>query len=302
MSDVAKSRGGERAEHSFPRITVITPSLNQGRFLEQAIKSVLDQSYSNLEYIVVDGLSTDETPSLLEKYRASLASCIQESDEGQSDAINKGISRATGELVGWLNADDFLLSGALRELAQAFTADPDASFYFGDGVRTDEQGKEKTEFFPGGRVAFRRSALIWGLNFILQPAAFVNRRVAGSELALDKSLNWGMDSDLWLRLSKIADPQPIQSRLAASREYDSTKTRSASFERVEELRQIAQRHSGSEITPGVLCYFLDTLRRECLRSPEVFPTKYINELEKFWSSSARLMKRFGANAEGFPGS
>lgn len=283
-----------------PRITLVTPSLNQGRFLEQSIESVLAQEYANLEYFVVDGGSSDQTLDLLRKYDRKIDWWVSEPDAGQSDAINKGFDRATGDLIAWLNSDDYLLPGALPRVAEAWVENPGASFYFGDGLRVDEDGAKKSGFFPQGRVAFSRSALVWGLNFILQPAAFVNRSVAGEAARLETTLNWGMDSDLWLRLSSLADPEPVLFQLAASREYSETKTGSASFERIEELRTIASRYTKAQMTPGVLCYFLDALHKECARNPDVFPDAFVRDLEKFWASTASLMQGLGADSSGFP--
>ena len=283
-----------------PRITLVTPSLDQGRFLEQSIESVLAQGYDNLEYFVVDGGSSDQTLDLLRKYDREIDWWVSELDAGQSDAINKGFDRATGDVIAWLNSDDYLLAGALARVAKAWADNPRASFYFGDGLRVDEDGTEKRGFFPRGRVAFSRSALVWGLNFILQPAAFINRGIAGEAARLETTLNWGMDSDLWLRLSSLADPEPIPFQLAASREYSETKTDSASFERIEELRMIASRYADAQMTPGVLCYFLDTLHKECAHHPGVFPDAFVQDVEKLWASTASLMQRFGADSSGFP--
>src|SRR5438105_4503434 len=131
---------------SVPRISVVTPSYNQGRFLEQCIKSVLDQGYPNLEYIIIDGGSTDESVAVIRKYQDRLASWVSERDAGQTDAINKGFRRATGEVVAWMNADDFYLPGAFARIAQAYQQSPQASFYFGNGLRVNEAGQEAGRF------------------------------------------------------------------------------------------------------------------------------------------------------------
>src|SRR5438093_9264018 len=103
--------------HDWPRITIVTPTLNQGRFIEQTIRSVLLQGYPDLEYIVIDGGSTDETMNVLAHYREHLAYWISEPDRGQSHALNKGFARATGEIIGWLNSDDYHLPHTLRTVA-----------------------------------------------------------------------------------------------------------------------------------------------------------------------------------------
>src|SRR6185369_4878244 len=111
---------------SFPKITIVTPSFNQGRWIEQTIRSVLDQGYPNLEYIVLDGGSTDGSSEIIERYAGSLAFWASEPDGGQAAAINRGFARATGSLLGWINSDDLLEPGALALLAAEHRATPDA--------------------------------------------------------------------------------------------------------------------------------------------------------------------------------
>ena len=284
----------------LPRITVITPSLNQGPFLRQCIGSIIVQGYPNLEYIVIDGGSTDESLSVIREHASSIACWVSEKDSGQSEAINKGLHRASGELVAWLNADDYYLPGALNRIAEAYRKNPQAPFYFGDGVRVDESGREIGRFCPADRVMFDREALLLGLNYILQPATFINRKSLEKAGPLDTGLHYGMDTDLWMRLSALGEPCPIQAVLAATREYAATKTASGLFGRIEELRQIALRHSGAQMTPGVLCYFLDTLNRYAKEREDVFPPHFLTDLVAFWEKTARLLERYRAGGDGFP--
>ncbi|NVO00781.1 MAG: glycosyltransferase, partial [Geobacteraceae bacterium] len=125
-----------------PKITIVTPSYNQGRFLEKTILSVLDQGYPNLEYIVIDGGSTDESVEIIKKYADRLTYWVSEPDRGQSHAINKGFERATGEIFGWLNSDDWYHPGALQAVAEAFAANPDVGAVVGAGEMVDEEGKQ----------------------------------------------------------------------------------------------------------------------------------------------------------------
>src|SRR5262245_32047801 len=121
----------------WPKISIITPSYNQAHFLETCITSVLSQEYSDLEYIIIDGGSTDGSVEIIKKYENQITFWVSEPDEGQSHAINKGFQRATGAIVAWLNSDDFYLPGALTAVAEAHRSAPHASFYFGDGWRVD---------------------------------------------------------------------------------------------------------------------------------------------------------------------
>ncbi len=286
---------------SPPRISIVTPSLNQGRYLAECIESVRAQDYRAIEHIVIDGGSTDGSVAVLERHAPSLHFWCSEPDAGQSAAINKGLRLATGDLVAWLNADDFLLPGALNAVAAAYARDDEAPFHFGNGLRVDERGVRKSEFFPRVPVQFNRAALVYGLNYVLQPSTFIARRCLERAGLLDESLKWGMDTDLWIRLSALGMPCFVNGLLAASREYPATKTATGLFERVEELRRIAQKHSGAAMTPGVLCYLLDTLDRFSREHEDVFDARFrASAIPSFWGSAAEQMRKFGARNDGFP--
>jgi len=287
-------------ENNLPRITVVTPSLNQGHYLRQCIESVLSQNYKNLEFIIIDGGSTDESLSVIKDFESHIDYWVSEPDDGQSDAINKGFRHASGELVAWLNADDYYLPGAFEKAVEAYRADRSAPFYFGDGLRVSGDGSVISNFFPEGTLIFDRQALVMGLNYILQPSTFINRQALEQVGYLDTTLHYGMDSDLWMRLSAIGMPQAVKAVLSATREYAETKTASGSFKRVEELRQISMRHTGLPVTPGVLCYMMDTLYRFAKENEGVFPPAYLNDIVLFWQKSAELLKQYNAGADGFP--
>jgi len=285
----------------YPSITIVTPNLNQGRFLAECLVSVIAQNYPRLQHIVIDGGSTDDSVKVIDRYKDGLDYWCSEPDRGQSDAINKGLRRATGELVAWLNADDLLLPGALEHVAHAYSKDDRAPFYFGNGLRVDAQGVTKSEFFPVVPVIFDREALIYGLNYVLQPSTFMRRAALAECGWLDETLRWGMDTDLWIRLSAAGQPVFVDGLLSASREYEETKTSIGMFERVEELRRIAERHSGAAMTPGVLCYYLDTLHRFSVMREDVFDAPFRSEaIESFWARAATQLARFGARDDGFP--
>lgn len=283
-----------------PKISIVTPSLNQGRFLRQCIESIIAQNYINLELIIIDGGSTDESLAIIKEYENQISYWVSEPDRGQSDAINKGFQRASGDVVAWLNADDYYLPGALQQVSQAFCQNRQAPFFFGDGLRVDETGSVISNFFPSGSLAFDRQALVMGLNYILQPSAFINRRSLERVGHLDIALHYGMDSDLWMRLSSIGTPCTIPAALSASREYATTKTASGSFQRIEELRQISMKHSGLDMTPGVLCYLLDSLYRFAQQHDKVFPVSYLTDVSTFWQKTAQLLALVNAGTDGFP--
>lgn len=284
----------------WPRISVITPSYNQGRFLGECLDSVFRQDYPDLEVLVIDGGSSDGSVRIIKAHEARLAYWCSEPDAGQGDAINKGLRLATGELVAWLNADDFYLPGALASVARAYRQNPHASFYFGDGLRVDQNGDPAGGFFPGGQVGFDLRAFVYGLNCLLQPATFINRARLSEVGPLDPALRYGLDTDLWIRLAAHAPPSPVAALLAASREYPETKTATGSFARVEELRQIAERYGGVAMTPGALCYFLDTLLRLARERRDIFPESYEQSIQTFWGATAKLLADYGAGPDGFP--
>ena len=287
-------------EKPLPKITIITPSLNQARYLRQCIDSILMQDYPYLEYFIIDRGSEDETLSIIKEHESHIDYWVSEADNGQSDAINKGFKKASGDLVAWLNAGDYYLPFTFARAADAYRADPMAPFYFGDGLRVDESGATISKFFPTEKLIFSRLALLMGLNYILQPSTFINRRSLEKVGYLEDRFNYGMDSDLWLKLSEIGTPHAIEAVLAATREYSTTKTASGSFGQIEELRNIAEKHSGLPITPGMVCYYMDTLYRFVQQHDDVFPSHYLKDIIRFWKKTQKLLIDFDADPNGFP--
>lgn len=283
-----------------PKISIVVPSLNQGEYIRQCIESILTQNYTPVELIIIDGGSQDNSVDIIREYEAHIYYWVSEPDSGQSNAINKGFKRASGDVVAWLNSDDFYLPNALVEVSKAYKRCPDASFYFGNGFRVNKSGKKKELFFQNDYIEFNRELLIYGLNYILQPATFINASYLQQIGYLDESLHYGMDSDLWMRLSQEAPPLPVAACLAASREYGETKTSVGSFKRSEELRLIARKHTGMEMTPGALCYFLDTLHRFSREREDVFTYEFQNRVEALWAESQSILQKFGCDSVGFP--
>lgn len=267
--------------------------------MQDCIDSIRAQNWANCEHIIIDGGSTDQTIDIIRQNEKWLTSFVSERDNGAADAINKGIRRSSGDIIAWLNADDFYLPGAFRTVADAFSNDPCASFWFGNGIRVDERGVEKAAF-NSSSVRYDRRALIEGLDYILQPAAFINRQVLNEVGFLDASLRWSFDWDLWLRLGAHSQPSVIDAQLAASREWEETLTSNGGFRRAEELRLLAERHSGQEMTPGALCYWLDSMDSYMTKSSAAFSRDTSAALVQLWREVQKDMRQLNVDSSGNP--
>jgi len=184
-----------------PLVSIITPSYNQARFLEQTIMSILSQDYPNLEYIIVDGASTDGSLEIIKKYTNQLAWWTSEPDQGQTDAINKGFARAKGEIFAWLNSDDTYQPGAISQVVDALLAHPDSALVYGDANLIDEHGQIIGRF-PSRQTNLPK--LLRGSVHIPQQAAFFWSRLWMQVGPLDPTFQFAMDYDLWVRLAKLA--------------------------------------------------------------------------------------------------
>ncbi len=180
-----------------PKITIITPSYNQGHYLEQTIDSVLSQNYSNIEYIVIDGGSTDQSVEIIKKYEKYLAYWVTEKDNGQSNAINKGLQRATGEIVNWINSDDYYEPKALKVVAEAFR-DKTTNVVCGRGKIIKANGK-LVRYSRGTDVYDNNLAKTIGWARMDQPETFFRRSVFQTIGTLNDGLHYLMDRDLWIR-------------------------------------------------------------------------------------------------------
>ncbi len=185
--------------HSPPLVSIVTPGRNQGTFLEATLRSVLEQDYPAIEYVVIDGASSDGSPEIIHRYSDRLAAWQSEPDDGQSDAINKGWRRCTGEIFAWLNSDDLLLPGAVSSAVRALEAHPQAAVVYGDTRFIDPTGA--LAGIPPRRPAFDFERVLVGAeNPVAQPSAFIRRAVLDEVGFLDTSLHYFMDWDLWLRI------------------------------------------------------------------------------------------------------
>ena len=183
------------------KISVITCSYNQGEFLERTIKSVLDQDYPNLEYIVIDGGSDDNSVDIIKKYEDRLAYWVSEPDEGQTHALIKGFNRATGDIMCWLNSDDLFEPHTLKEVNEFFQNHRSAEVVYGNATWIDKQDrvvKKKKE------IAFNKFILLFAYNYIPQPSTFWRKGIYKRVGGLDPDFDLAMDADLWFRFSDVS--------------------------------------------------------------------------------------------------
>jgi glycosyltransferase involved in cell wall biosynthesis len=246
----------------------VTPSYNQGEFIRATIESVLGQDYPHLEYIVMDGGSTDQTAGIAAEY-GSRVRWISEKDRGQSHAINKGFSISKGEIVAWLNSDDILLPGAVTRAVQAFADAPrEAGGVYGEGYLMDREGRI-TGRFPATEP-FNLWKLVYLSDYILQQSAFFRRAAVAEAGWLDESLHYAMDWDLLIRLGKRFGLHYVPEYFGVLREYPETKSFAGGRGRIEEIRRVLERHTGLQRAPGYWTYGLEMHRsrwRDKLQNP-----------------------------------
>ena len=186
----------------WPKLTVVTPSYNQAAFLERTILSVLNQQYPNLEYIIIDGGSTDGSLEIIRRYEAHLSYWVSEPDRGQTDAINKGFRRATGQYVGYQNSDDVFAPNALQTVAKAWRINPDTDVFFGNMYIIDEQDRVLEEM----RVpTFSAGCQVYEGMQVFNQALFIRRTLLAETGWLDESLRFVMDYEVVTRLGLLPD-------------------------------------------------------------------------------------------------
>lgn len=206
---------------SWPRISIVTPSYNQGQFLEETIRSVIYQNYPNLEYIVMDGGSTDNSVEIIEQYKKHLTYWVSEKDDGQADAINRGFEKASGDIIAWINSDDYYLKGALRAIAAEFSKAPEAELIVGGYLVIRENGKKICKYysFPQDFNSLLCAGQLFG-----QMSCFWKKDVFGDVKGLDASLRFCFDYDLFLKLTQRKPAIGLNRIIATFRLHDHSKS------------------------------------------------------------------------------
>lgn len=181
----------------WPKISIVTPSFNQGQYIEETIQSVLSQNYPNLEYIIIDGGSTDNTVEIIKKYESRMTYWVSEPDRGQSHAINKGLEKCTGEIFNWLNSDDWYVPGALFEVANAFLKNSTAQFVSGFENRIDQNGV--VNLHTG---TFLKPSIEETIEFceVSQPSTFFKLEAIRKVNGVAEGLHYIMDGEIWINL------------------------------------------------------------------------------------------------------
>lgn len=252
-----------------PRVAIVTPSYNQGHFIRATIESVLSQDYPNIEYIIMDGGSTDETAAVVREYSSRLT-FISEKDRGQSDAINKGFRMASSPVLAWLNSDDIYLPGAISAAVAAFQSNPAAGAIYGEGYLIDRDGNI-TSRFPHTEP-FNLWKLTHLSDYILQQSVFFRKDVLEDVGYINESLHYAMDWDILIRIGKKYPLVYIPQEMGCLREYAEAKSFAGGARRATEIGRVLRGHTGQSIPPGHVIYGLDTWHPIiCSKIDRVFP-------------------------------
>lgn len=229
------------------KVTIVTPSYNQGEYIERTILSVINQTYKNIEYIIFDSCSTDNTINILSRYKDRVKIFV-EKDKGQTDAINKGFKMASGHIVGWINSDDELLPDCVEKVVNAFNKGENIGIVYGDTILIDKDDNEIGDA-KNPNITFNK--LININSSVVQPGSFYKKDLVEKVGYLDDNLNYVMDFDLWIKLLKISNAYYIPEYLSKFRFHDLSKTRSAYLKFLPEKTKIIIKNKGKLFSPNM---------------------------------------------------
>ncbi|MBK9925011.1 MAG: glycosyltransferase [Anaerolineales bacterium] len=263
-------------KNNLPKISIVIPSYNQGVFLQYALESIFSQMYPNLEVIVMDGGSNDQSLDIIRSYSEKLKYWQSQPDEGQANAINMGMQYCNGDIVSWLNSDDWYINNPFWVIARAYQENPKSGLFIGNGFR--HKDGEFRPFCPR-HVAISREVLSEGLDYILQPATFMSRDAWLQSGGLNTELHYGLDWDLFIRILEKHSAVTINEFLAVSREYEQTKTSSGHLVRARELIEIASNNTSKKEILGQVYYLMsDSIYEFLAMSNELSTSRVIPNL------------------------
>jgi glycosyltransferase involved in cell wall biosynthesis len=243
---------------TIPKISIVTPSYNQGEYLEKTILSVLEQGYPNLEYIIIDGKSSDNSVDIIKKYEKYLTYWVSEEDRGQSQAINKGFRHATGDLLAWLNSDDYYSSDTLKIVSEAAMSAPAAGAILGAGEMIDENGNlVHSSSIPA--FVTQESLFKWTNDYFWQPSCFFTRQAWELCGPLDEDLHYAMDLDLWLKIANNFPFSIVNLNLSTSLKHLNAKTSAFAYLSVMEAAIVIASHGGGKTVLADLRGYADFL-------------------------------------------
>lgn len=240
----------------FPLVSIVTPSYNQAGYLEETILSVLGQDYPRIEYVIIDGGSTDRSLDIIQAYAERLAYWVSEPDSGQTDAINKGFNRASGEILAWLNSDDIYQPGAVWEAVRFLQDHPEVGMVYGNAHYINGAG-EVIGRFPAAQTDYRR--LRSGYVHIPQQGAFFRARLWRMIGPLDPSFYFAMDYDLWVRIAALAPIRYYPRPWAAFRLHGDAKSIAAADRCWPEMIRVHRRLGGGVLSVIYTKYLLRRL-------------------------------------------
>ena len=264
-------------------ISIITPSFNQAKYLEDTIQSVLGQAYPNLEYIIVDGASTDGSVDIIRKHENQLAWWVSEKDSGQAEAINKGLSHATGGIIAWLNSDDTYLPGALSAVVETFEENPDVALVYGNMLAVDENG----ETFNILRYNQLNLEDLLCFQIIGQPAVFFRRGALEKAGYLDPTYHFLLDHHLWLRIAMQGCILHVDQTWAAARYHAEAKNRARAAEFGQEAFRIL---AWARQTQPQLAPVLMKVGRRAQASAHRFDARYLLDGGQPWPALKAWMR------------
>jgi glycosyltransferase involved in cell wall biosynthesis len=280
------------------KFSVITPSYNQGRFIQRTIDSVLSQNAPEMEYVICDGGSKDETVDILKSYGDKIR-WVSEPDHGQADAVNKGIAMTSGDIIAWINSDDVYYPGAFATVRAVFETHPEVEILYGDADHIDEFDNI-IEPYPIEPWNYKR---LLERCYLCQPAVFFRRSLIEKYGPLDAALQYCMDYELWLRYGQKVEFHYLPKRLAGSRLHEDTKTLGQRFAVCTEINDMLKRETGWVPTDWIFCYAHVKMDQQNLdRDDPAQNRKFMNGLIQtilwsFWhwksGYSARMLAKLG---------